>query len=61
MRTLPCGEASVNSLEFLPGDEGAVVGCSDGGIRVWDLRSPVASMQLQEHDSAVTSISLHSR
>jgi len=58
---MACSEAGVNSLEFLPANKGAVAGCSDGTIRVWDLRSPVAAMQLQEHEAAVTSISMHNR
>ena len=56
-----CGEAAVNSLEMLSADEGAVLGCSDGSIRVWDLRSPDVAMHLLEHEAAVTSISLHTR
>ncbi|PWN33520.1 WD40 repeat-like protein [Meira miltonrushii] len=57
VRTLPCGYAL--SLAWLPDDQHVLVGCKDGTLKTYDVRSGVQLEDIPAHQGPIWSVAIH--
>lgn len=57
VRTLPCGYAL--SLAWLPDDQHVLVGCKDGTLKTYDVRSGVQLEDIPAHQGPIWSVIVH--
>lgn len=57
VRSLPCGYAL--SLVWLPDDQHVLVGCKDGTLKTYDVRSGIQLEDIPAHQGPIWSVTLH--
>ncbi|MCO5565596.1 hypothetical protein L7F22_019270 [Adiantum nelumboides] len=57
VRTLPCGYAL--SLAWLPDDQHVLVGCKDGTLKSYDVRSGIQLEDIPAHQGPIWSVAIH--